>query len=563
MQLDKLIVRKNGSLLREIKFKAGLNLIINAAGEKSGNSVGKSTASRLIDYLFLSSGDDIYKEPEFDKKIPDVANFIEQNSILVELEFTSYDNIRHLIARELKTTPRDALFYINGETVTNSEYSQFIANKIFGLTTDNISLRNLSHKFIRNTNDKMQKTTRFLHLNTKADQYDQLYLFLFGFSGINLLKEKHELNKVIAKKRKHLAAYRNPHKESALEKMLTPLKADEIKIKEKIASYDFTDNQETSVKELVKVQEQISSLTIKYSNIESKVSYYNKSIDNIRKNITSIDGRELFELYTQAGAALSEGVKKSYEELKLFHNKILSNKFNLIENELLRCKTSANEIKSLINELQEKESSIFKHIKEPDTLKSIGAMYNDLSLTREKIASITTLLEQIVDTKKSIDKLESSKQQIIKTIDSQTDQLDKNIEIFNRNFSELSKEFYNEQYIFDLTFDVEKEKCEFNIACVSPNSTGGKKKGELTAFDFAYIEFVNEKKFKRPTFVIHDSIEDVDSNQILDIFKTANKIGGQYIVAMLSDKISASEFSEFTNNDVILKLSESDKFFKI
>ncbi|MFQ1778238.1 DUF2326 domain-containing protein [Aeromonas veronii] len=86
---------------------------------------------------------------------------------------------------------------------------------------------------------------------------------------------------------------------------------------------------------------------------------------------------------------------------------------------------------------------------------------------------------------------------------------------------------------------------------------------DLFAPSLAYINFVNEINLKRPTFIIHDSIEDVDINQIFDIFHAANNIEGQYIVSVLSDKISDSRFDAFKNNSVILELSESDKFFKL
>ena len=79
----------------------------------------------------------------------------------------------------------------------------------------------------------------------------------------------------------------------------------------------------------------------------------------------------------------------------------------------------------------------------------------------------------------------------------------------------------------------------------------------------AYINFVNEKKLKRPTFVIHDSIEDVDVNQVFDIFQNANRSTGQYIVAVLSDKLTGNEFDVFKKDSIVLELSETNKFFKI
>ncbi|MEH8127391.1 DUF2326 domain-containing protein [Aeromonas veronii] len=565
MRLCKLQVIKNNNILREITFKKGLNLIVNVDSKvaRSGNSVGKSTPSRLIDFIFMSSGDDIYTESEFRKVIPEVAELIDENEIIIELYFVGFDGKDHLIGRNLTRISKNSLFYINRERVSKASYQELVAQQIFGQREEKPSIRSLSHKFIRNTNEKMQNTARFLHLNAKPDEYDQLYLFLFGFIGLNLLKEKATLTNQIATKRKHLASYRSPHKESALLKMIKPLEVEESILKLKISEFDFKDAQESSVKELVKIQGEISDLTIVYSELEAKSAYLSKSIDKLRKGASNIDGKELRDIYAEAGVAISDKLKRTYEDLVVFHNKILSNKINLILSELGVTKTHSEEIRIKINNLQAMESNVFRNIKEPDTLKSIGQMYNELSLIREEIASTKTLLQKIEDTKSEIDSIESNKRKVVLKIQDNIASLEKNIEVFNRNFGDLSKLFYDERYIFDLSFDSEKGKCEFDVVCVTPNSTGGKKKGELSAFDLAYINFVNEINLKRPTFIIHDSIEDVDINQIFDIFHAANNIEGQYIVSVLSDKISDSRFDAFKNNSVILELSESDKFFKL
>ncbi|MCF5764495.1 DUF2326 domain-containing protein [Aeromonas veronii] len=565
MRLCKLQVIKNNNILREITFKKGLNLIVNVDSKvaRSGNSVGKSTPSRLIDFIFMSSGDDIYTESEFRKVIPEVAELIDENEIIIELYFVGFDGKNHLIGRNLTRISKNSLFYINRERVSKASYQELVAQQIFGQREEKPSIRSLSHKFIRNTNEKMQNTARFLHLNAKPDEYDQLYLFLFGFIGLNLLKEKATLTNQIATKRKHLASYRSPHKESALLKMIKPLEVEESILKLKISEFDFKDAQESSVKELVKIQGEISDLTIVYSELEAKSAYLSKSIDKLRNGASNIDGKELRDIYAEAGVAISDKLKRTYEDLVVFHNKILSNKINLILSELGVTKTHSEEIRIKINNLQAMESNVFRNIKEPDTLKSIGQMYNELSLIREEIASTKTLLQKIEDTKSEIDIIESNKRKVVLKIQDNIASLEKNIEVFNRNFGDLSKLFYDERYIFDLSFDSEKGKCEFDVVCVTPNSTGGKKKGELSAFDLAYINFVNEINLKRPTFIIHDSIEDVDINQIFDIFHAANNIEGQYIVSVLSDKISDSRFDAFKNNSVILELSESDKFFKL
>ncbi|MGR5412839.1 DUF2326 domain-containing protein [Vibrio astriarenae] len=565
MRLNKLWVYKNNEVLREVPFKDGINLIVNKESDSlsSGNSVGKSTLSRLIDYIFLSDGKDIYQEPEFSKLIPEVVDLIDNNEVFIRLSVTGFNKNEYLFGRFLSRGDRAKRYFVGQKEIDKSEYTSLLSEHVFGVTSDKPTVRNLSHKFIRNTHDKMQNTTRFLHVNTKPDVYDQLYLFLFGFKDLHLLKEKGLINRRISTKKKDLSAYRKPNKESALQKMLKPLEEEKKELKQKISNFDFTDNQEKGVKELVDIQSQISDLTVEYSNYETRVGYLKRSIEKLKSNASSVDGKEIYEIYEFAGVSVNKELKRTYEDLMVFHNKVISNKVKLIENDLFRFEELSISVKKQINTLQLSESRVFKEVSEPETLKSIGEIYNNLSLVREKIASVGVLLNKIEDTKEEISLLEREKEKIVKKINESSEQLDSNVEIFNTYFGELSKDFYEDRYIFDLSFDLDSEKCEFDIANITPNSTGGKKKGELSAFDFAYIKFVNDTKINRATFIIHDSIEDVDSKQINDIFVEASKLNGQYIVSVLSDKLSSSCFDKYKKQDVILELSETDKFFKI
>ncbi|WP_323869234.1 hypothetical protein [Xenorhabdus szentirmaii] len=84
-------------------------------------------------------------------------------------------------------------------------------------------------------------TLKFLHGNTSDDVYDLLYLFLFGFDGMKLLKQKNDLNKEIKKQKRDLTAYRNPNRETVLTKMIKPLKKEISEVENIIKNYDFKD----------------------------------------------------------------------------------------------------------------------------------------------------------------------------------------------------------------------------------------------------------------------------------------------------------------------------------
>ncbi|HCO6546404.1 TPA: DUF2326 domain-containing protein [Escherichia coli] len=565
MRLNKLIILKNDSLVREVTFKDGLNLIVNkrTSRKDSGNSVGKSTLSRVLDYLFMSSGHDIYHDAEFGKDIPEIVSLINNNVLKFSLDFNTVENKKAVISRIISIDDKNSKYFLNDVEVDKKQYSEFIAQAVFGLTTDKPSLRNVSHKFIRNTNDKMQKTLNFLHGNTTPDVYDLLYLFLFGFNGLPLIKKKGDFNKEIKKQKTYLAAYRNPNRETVLAKMIKPLKKEIAEAERNIKNFDFKDSHDESLKKLSEIQKNISDYSLSYASLNMRVRNIEESILSLKNNITQLVENDLMEIYNSAGIYFNGELKRTYEEMVLFHNDIIKNKISFLESELLKKKEEIETVNKKINDLHEQESSLFRTIKEPETLKSINQLFNKLTELRENLASIESNLSRINDTNALIKSLEDSREKLLLEIELAVQGLEKNIEIFNEFFGDLTKEIYGERYIFDLSFDVDKGKCNFDISCVTPNSNGGKKKGEITAFDLAYIKFVDKIKLKRPTFVIHDSIEDVDVNQIRDIFFEANNINGQYIVSILSDKFSEDADMKMMMSNSILELSSTNKFFKV
>ncbi|HAI2383416.1 TPA: DUF2326 domain-containing protein [Escherichia coli] len=565
MRLNKLIILKNDSLVREVTFKDGLNLIVNkrTSGKDSGNSVGKSTLSRVLDYLFMSSGHDIYHDAEFGKDIPEIVSLINNNVLKFSLDFNTVENKKAVVSRIISIDDKNSKYFLNDVEVDKKQYSEFIAQAVFGLTTDKPSLRNVSHKFIRNTNDKMQKTLNFLHGNTTPDVYDLLYLFLFGFNGLPLIKKKGDFNKEIKKQKTYLAAYRNPNRETVLAKMIKPLKKEIAEAERNIKNFDFKDSHDESLKKLSEIQKNISDYSLSYASLNMRVRNIEESILSLKNNITQLVENDLMEIYNSAGIYFNGELKRTYEEMVLFHNDIIKNKISFLESELLKKKEEIETVNKKINDLHEQESSLFRTIKEPETLKSINQLFNKLTELRENLANIESNLSRINDTNALIKSLEDSREKLLLEIELAVQGLEKNIEIFNEFFGDLTKEIYGERYIFDLSFDVDKGKCNFDISCVTPNSNGGKKKGEITAFDLAYIKFVDKIKLKRPTFVIHDSIEDVDVNQIRDIFFEANNINGQYIVSILSDKFSEDADMKMMMSNSILELSSTNKFFKV
>ena len=72
MILKSLTIDNNGTVIRDIPFHKGINLIVDETKttnrKESGNNVGKTTVLRLIDFCLAGKGENIYKDPEFKDK---------------------------------------------------------------------------------------------------------------------------------------------------------------------------------------------------------------------------------------------------------------------------------------------------------------------------------------------------------------------------------------------------------------------------------------------------------------------------------------------------------------
>lgn len=101
MQILKLIISKNGEKLREIPFKKGLNLVINKSAN-TGNGVGKTTLSKIVDCLFLGNIEQLYKDYEFGTENLEISEFLNKNEVLATLFYINQKKETQSISRVLK-----------------------------------------------------------------------------------------------------------------------------------------------------------------------------------------------------------------------------------------------------------------------------------------------------------------------------------------------------------------------------------------------------------------------------------------------------------------------------
>ena len=67
MFLKQVIIQNKNTIIRDIHFHKGINLIVDetpvdSSQQATGNNVGKTTVLRLVDYCFGADGKNIYQD---------------------------------------------------------------------------------------------------------------------------------------------------------------------------------------------------------------------------------------------------------------------------------------------------------------------------------------------------------------------------------------------------------------------------------------------------------------------------------------------------------------------
>ncbi|MEJ2765614.1 hypothetical protein VV869_16805 [Photobacterium sp. MCCC 1A19761] len=561
MKLKSLSIKIDNKEKRKVRFKDGLNLITNDKNVgRSGNSVGKSTLSRVIDYMLLGNISTVYIDDEYRKPNIEIESLFKNHDVRAELIFLDYYGRVHEAVRNLPIG-KDEIFYIDGIEVSKNEYEEIMLNLIFDVNTKRPSLRIIAPKFIRNDSSRMLHTTKFLDRNASSRDYSELYLYLFGFNKTALLTKKREADNLAKRKKKVKESLNVLVRDKKPSNDIKAVKKKILELEKNILNIDFSPKIKNPIEVLHRIQREEDSLTSELFKINLKIDNINTTIEVLESQGGNYLVKELQQIYSFAGLAIDNVIKK-YEESLAFHDNLVQRKKQYLESDLPELKNEYREVEEKIVIKQKEKVDVFSILRSKESVDKISIKIRELGDLKVSLGKLEGLIEQQSSSK-------TEYENAIKSLELILDEISKEIEVvesfelkFKEKLKSATKVTHDEEYEFSLNFDGISGVCKPEIINKVSNPEGGKKKAEVIAFDFSYIESIAELNIKRPRFVIHDSIEDIDQKQIEDIFALASTLPGQQIVSLLSDKFSDEMYNKYIA-DAVLVLSEEDMFFKV
>jgi len=560
--LKNLKIQNEDSIIRDITFHKGINLIVDetTTEEKteSGNSVGKTTVLRLIDFCLDGTGKNIYTDPEFKTTNSKIEKFLKENNVVVTLTLVDdldSDFSRKVVVQRNFLSRKNKIQMINGETKTNPLFSKELQELIFNTTSERPTFKQLKSKNIRDEKNKLSQTIKVLdHFSTNA-VYEALHLFWFGvdvdLSKDNLVREKNLEEKLQGRLRK----------ESNLSQINQSIIIVDNEIKalnKKRSSFQTNENFEEKLKELNSIKSNMNIISSRISHFEMRAELINESKEDLEREHSAIDEKRIESLYRRANK-LIPNLQKTFKETLQFHNDMISQKMKFITEDLPELANKLSEDRKKLNLLIREEKELSDSLSQSVSLEDLEKIIAELNTLHEKRGALEeqkSLWERSNGKMVEIDrKLSLINDEIL----SKDDLIQTRIAEFNSYFSDISKRLDGEHSL--LSAENIDGIYKFAIGNIDGNPGTGGKKSQMASFDLSYIKFADEKHIPCLHFVLQDQIENVHSNQITNLLtEIVDEVNCQYVLPVLRDKLPQDiDVEQFE----VLSLSRDSKLFKI
>lgn len=563
MFLKELTIHNGDDLIRKIPFKKGINLIIDETNSsektESGNSVGKTTVLRLIDFCLDGKGDNIFTDPEFKDTNYKVEEFLKGNNIIIGLILIQ--DIDNEYSNKVKIE-RNFLTYgnkiqrINGEHFSNDDFSKELKEIIFRSNSKNPTFKQLKSKNIRDEKNKLNNTLRVLAPNVVTHAvYESLHLFWFGID-VDLSKDQLVRNKNIEENlQKRL---RKDSNISQINQTLTILNIEIDKLQKKKDLFNLNEKYEEDISNLNLIKFKLNEISTTLSRLELRKELILESKADLEQDIPNIDVNQIRIMYEKAKSFMPS-IQKTFEETVAFHNEMIHQKINFITEELPLVEREIVDTKNTLHYLLGKETELSKKIRKSGAIDDLDEIISNLNAYYEKKGHLEEQKRLWEKTISDLKEINSQLDEINENLYLKDDKIQTKITQFNSYFSEISSQLDGELSL--LSADNSDGVYKFKITNIEGNPGTGSKKSQMASFDLAYIKFADKNNIPCLHFVLQDQIENVHSNQISNLLnEIVNGIKCQYVLPVLRDKLPLD--IDIANMEIV-SLSQSDKLFRL
>ncbi|EPX4129943.1 DUF2326 domain-containing protein [Vibrio alginolyticus] len=567
MFIKKIIIATPSHIIREIPFHKGLNLVVDESdGQVTGNSVGKTTVLKLIDFCLGAKPKIIYEDPENKKEIYSlVKDYLVDNNVSIFLylsENLDDENSRTVVIERNFLARSKIIRKIDGIKYTESEFEDKLTEIFFpSQVGKKPTFRQIISHNIRYSDLSVSNTLKTLDNYTSDAEYETLYLYLLGCnfsqgsSKQKILQDIHQEN--VFKNR-----LEKVQTKSAYEAALAIVETEIDELDRKKSSLNINENFERDLNKLNKVRYEINRVSNDLGNLNLRKDLIEETKSELSSTASYIDLSQLESIYNQASNNLGK-LNKTFGELVSYHNKMVNERISYITKELPIIESKIKSKNHELNNFLKVEKDLAELVSKSSSFEDLEVLISKLNDKYRDKGEFESIISQLIEVEENIQNYESQLSDIDNELFSDEFEavVKQQVNRFNKHFSATSQNLYGEKYALKYDKIINKKGQRlYKFSAFNTNFSSGKKQGEISCFDIAYTLFADEENIPCMHFLLNDKKELMHDNQLVKIADLVDKNNVQFVASILKDKLPDS----LNNEDYfVVKLSESDKLFRI
>ena len=295
MFLKSLLISTPTKEIREIPFHKGLNLIVDEtpSGETlTGNNVGKTTVLRLVDFCLGRDGSVVFKDPESKREVYQlVKDYLIDNKIIITLTLVDdLDNPQRQVEVSRNFLPRkESICKINGEDISKTDFENRLGKVIFpSIKVEKPTFRQIIAHNVRYEDIRLNNTLDILNSFTKLEEYETLYLFLFG-CDYDEGSRREELLANIKSESNYMKRLEKHGTKNSYKVALQDIDREIAKLEQKKSSLNINPQLDQDLVELTSVKEELNSVSSAITSLRIRRDVIQESINDFNQQRFDVD----------------------------------------------------------------------------------------------------------------------------------------------------------------------------------------------------------------------------------------------------------------------------------
>jgi uncharacterized protein YydD (DUF2326 family) len=520
---------------------------------------------KLVDFCLGAKAKEIYTDHENKKhEYKLVKDYLVDNRVLISLilkENLSQEESHEVLIERNFQLRKEKIQRIAGENKTDELFEEALTDLLFpGHYGSKPTFRQIIAHNIRYKDLSINNTLKNLNSFARDDEYETLYLFLFG-CNFEQGNTKQELRSQIDIEEKFKKRLESEQTKSAYETALALLQSEIEELEHRKALLNLNPNFEADLDKLNTVKYQINLTSSEISRLQLRKDLILETQQEMQSGVSNIDMQQLQQIYQQATSLVS-GIQKTFRELNDFHNRMVESKIQFITQDLPKIDAELTAKRDHLNRLLVEEAKLSAAITLSDSFEVLERLIVELNSKYHTKGEYENTLRQLSTVESKLNELSNKLAKIDNELfsDEFAIKIKEQVNKFNRYFSSVSHELYGEKYALKVDPKTVKGRRIYEFTSFNTNFSSGKKQGEISCFDIAYTLFADEENIPCMHFLLNDKKELMHDNQLLKISNLVNAKCIQFVASILKDKLP-----EELNKDeyVVVKLSQENKLFRI